>query len=373
MCVRYFERSPGTWRLRIERGRDAEGRRLFSYETVEGTADDAPRRRFELLQAHDEGTFAAPDRVTVAAFFERWVAQQLALREIGRSSAENYHLMFRCYVRDALGGVKLQKVAAGQIQGLYTELLTKQRTTGRVLSVSSVLHVHRILAAMFRAARKARLIKVNPMDEVTPPRKPKVRPKAIDAAGVATVLDALKGTWRYPIPFLDFVTGLRRGELLGLRWKDVDLAGARLHVQGQIVQYADGSLEWRAPKTESGVRVVSLPAEAVDMLRQLRRDAAEARMRGGLGGGLDDAPVFTLDGANPIRPDVVSHGFNKACRALGLATTFHGMGPPHATDLLQKVGKAGAKAVSQRLGDADTTTTLAGYQRVLEGDARGLA
>jgi integrase len=374
MRVTYIERSPGTWRLRIERGRDVEGKRLFSYETVRGTKDDAARRRFELLQADEEGTFAKPDKLRLGAYFERWVAQQLALQKITRNSAENYQLMFRTYAAQALGGVALQKVTVGQIQGLYTNLLTQPRASGRKLSVSSVLHLHRILATLFRAARRMKLLKVNPMDEVEPPRKPKPKPKALDGAGVAAVLNALAGTWREPIAFVGFMTGLRRGELLGLRWQDIDLAGARLHVRGQIVQYADGSLEWRAPKTENAVRSISIAPELVDMLRRLRVGAAERRMRAGLGGGLDDAYVFTLDGTNPIRPDVVSHGFNKVCDELGLpGFTFHGMRHTHLTELLRRVGKAGAKAVSERAGHADISTTLSIYQRVFESDDRELA
>jgi integrase len=261
------------------------------------------------------------------------------------------------------------------IQGLYTRLLTEPRREGRSpLSLSSVAHLHRLLASAFKAARKVKLIKVNPMEEVQPPRPVKAMPKALDEAGVTKVLNALKGDWREPIAVAALVTGLRRGEVLGLRWKDVELDTARIHIRGQLVEYKDGTLAWVPPKTEKGLRSISIGCELVALLRRIRIEAAEWRMRAGLGGGLEDAYVFTRDGVSPIRPDGFSKSFNQLCDAIGLPDfTFHGARHTHATELLKKVGKAGAKAVSQRLGHSDITTTLGIYQRVFEGDDRELA
>jgi integrase len=375
MHVTYIERSPGTWRVRIERGRDANGKRLFSWETVRGTKDDAARRRFEIMQAHEEGTFAAPDKLTLGKFLSRWVAQQLALQAIRRSTAENYETMFNAYVAPTLGSTRLQRVTGGDIQALYTRLLTEPRRERRPpLSLSSVAHLHRLLASAFKAARRAKLIKVNPMEEINPPRAVRAVPKALDEAGVRTLLDALKGDWRAPIVVAALVTGLRRGELLGLRWKDAELDASRLHVRGQLVEYKDGTLEWATPKTAKGLRAIAIGGELVAMLRRMRIEAGERRMLAGLGGGLDDAYVFTRDGVNPIRPDGFTKGFGELCDKIGLPQfTFHGTRHTHATELLRKVGKVGAKAVSQRLGHADITTTLGIYQRVFEDDDRELA
>lgn len=376
MKITTLERAPGVFRLRIEKGRDKDGKRQFNYETVRGTADDAGRRRFELLDAHEKGTFTAPDKITVAQFFTQWLRNRRALNKIGRSTAENYEDMFRLYVEPTLGGTRLQRVRGADVQALYTALIVEPRSNGRTLNISSVAHIHRIVATMFRAARKARLITINPMEEVEPPRAPKAKPKALEAANVEKLM-AVIGDHPLlgPLAVLGLGAGLRRGEAVGLRWKDVDLDGARLHVQGQLVQYRDGTVEWRAPKTESGVRTVSVSGEIVDMLRKLRVDAGKARMALGLGGGLDDAYVFTEDGVKPIRPNNVTHTFQYHCERLGLPLrfSFHGTRHTHLTVLLQRVGQAGAKAVSQRAGHADITTTLRTYQAVFESDDRALA
>lgn len=385
MQVTYLERNPGVWRLRIETGRSAPtadhpaGERQFSYETVKGVEDDARRRRFEILRAHEEGSFAKPDKMTVAGLlgrpvdkpkdFGHWVAQRVALGQISRSSAENYQIMLDAHVIPKLGATRLQKLTAADIQGVYTAMLKAGQ------SRATVRQLHRIVRCAFKAARKTRLIVVDPMDEVEAPRVAKSQPKAIGADDMAKIVEACEGDWKYPIAVVAFGGGFRRGEVLGLRRRDVDLAGARIHVRGQLVEYHDGSNEWMPPKTEAGVRTVAISAELVDLLRGVLRAGLEARMRGGVGGdGLDDAPVFTEDGVAWIRPARLTRGFSKLCDAIGLpAFTFHGTRHTHATMLLQRVGKSGAKAVSQRLGHSDIAVTLRVYQTVLADDDRELS
>jgi integrase len=277
--------------------------------------------------------------------------------------------MLDAYVIPKLGATRLQKLAAHEIQGAYASMLAAG------LSRSTVYQLHRILRCALRSARKTRLIVVNPMEEVEAPKGVKATPKATDAAGMAKILAACEGDWKWPIAVVAFGCGLRRGEVLGLRRKDVDLSGARISVCGQLVEYHDGTNAWREPKTASGVRTVAISPELVDVLRGVLREGLEARMRAGIGGdGLDEAPVFTRDGVTFIRPGTLSNGFNELCDKLGMpAFTFHGTRHTHATMLLQRVGKAGAKAVSQRLGHADIAVTLRVYQTVLADDDRELA
>jgi integrase len=124
------------------------------------------------------------------------------------------------------------------------------------------------------------------------------------------------------------------------------------------------------------LRTVSVSSEIVDMLRRLRIEAGRARMALGLGGRLEDAYVLTReDGESPLRPDNISDAFRYHVRKNGLPErfTFHGTRHTHLTVLLRKVGQAGAKAVSERAGHADITTTLRVYQSVFESDDRNLA
>lgn len=369
MRVTHIERAPGVWRLRVERGRDPSGKRLFSYETLRGNEEAAQRRRFEILSAHEAGSFAVPDKVTMAQFFERYVADKLALGKIGRSTAENYETIFALYVAPELGGLKLQTVRGTHIQALYTKLI--QRGT---LKLRTVEHVHRILTPAFRTARKQKLITVNPMEEVERPKPAKSKPKAIAEAAIGGVRDALRGKWFEVPALLALTTGIRRGEVCGLRRCDVDLGAGKLSVRGQIVEYRDGTLEWKEPKTEAGVRHISLSAETVELLRVYVKTMLEHRMKLGLGGWKDTDYLFTRDGTSALHPHGLTQAVKPVLRGLGLEyASFHSTRHTHATVLLKKVGKTGAKAVSQRLGHADIQTTLGVYQTVFEEDDMELA
>jgi integrase len=370
MKVTYIERTPGTWRLRIEGGRGTDGRRQFSYETIRGAKEDAERRRFEILHAHEEGTWAKPDKILFGAFLDRWVEQRRALGVICRTTAEKQEQMLRWYIKPALGGKRLQAVTGSEIQSIYTDLLTKPTRLREHLNPSVVRLLHQTLVTAFKGARKAKLIKTNPMEEVTPPPLGRrSNPKALDMAGVAKALQELRGHWLEPIAIVGFAGGMRRGELCGLKWRHVAANGTTVRVEGQVVQYYDRSLEWKVPKSESGVRNIALPPEAADVLRRLRRDAIERSMGAGFGGKIDDAYVFTRDGANPLTPDNLTGSFAEFFDAHGLPDfTLHGTRHTHATALLKAVGREGAKAVSQRLGHADVMVTLSVYQTVFEED-----
>jgi integrase len=374
MQVTYIERSPGVWRLRVEMGRGPpteehpNGERLFHYETVRGVEDDARRRRFDIIRTSEEGSFAKPDKLTVAAFLGQWVAQRLALGKIGRSTAENYKGVLDVHAVPTLGSTRLQKLTAPDVQQVYAVMLAAGLH-------ASAVHLHRVLRVAFKDALKAGLVAVNIMDRVTGPKGVKIVPKATDAEGTAKVLAACEGNWKWPIAVVSFGTGLRLGEVIGLRHKDVDLANAKLYVRGQLIQYRDGTLEWKAPKTAAGARTVAISNELVGVLRDAIRATLEARMKAGLGGaGLEEAPVFSRDGLSWIKPRDLSKSFSTLCDRIGLpAFTFHGTRHTHGTALLKRVGPAGAKAVSQRLGHADIRVTLAVYQTVFEEDDRALA
>jgi integrase len=386
MKITYIERSPGTWRLRIETGRDAQRRRLFSYETVHGNEEAAARRRFEILNANEQGNWAQPDKLTLAGMlarpaddprgFGRWTAQRLAIGQITLKTAENYQRIFDAYVLPALGGKRLQEIAGADVQALYTRLMTAP--PARKLSASTVLHVHRILVGFFGSCRRARLIGLNPMETVEAPKRARRDgpPRALDDAGIERMLDVIAGhELLAPLTIVALATGMRRGELCGLRWRDVDLSGGRINVAGQIVSHEDRSLEWRAPKSRAGTRRVSIGADVCDMLRARRRAAAEAGLRTGRGGAaLDDAYVFPRsENGDPINPDYLTRWFQRVCRRHGLPIGFHGLRHTHITALLRRVGREGAKAVSQRVGHSDISTTLSVYQSVFEDDERELA
>jgi hypothetical protein len=139
--------SPGKWRIRIETGVGPDGKRLFRYETVSGTEDDAQRRRFAILNDHDEGSFVSPDKVTFGRFFAHWLDTRLALKQISRSTKENYEKMFR-YFLQPLAGKRIQRITSQDIQQVYTAMARRGD-----LSDSTISQVHKVLTVCFKAIR----------------------------------------------------------------------------------------------------------------------------------------------------------------------------------------------------------------------------
>jgi integrase len=357
MKITLLEKSPGVWRLRIETQKNGE--RHHAYETVRGDRIAAEIRRSELLKEAEQGTWAAPDKITLGAFLQQYVAQKVALEEMGPVTEVNSLQRIRDWIAPHLGAVRLQSVTGQQLQKLYTDLLTKPGEKGKPLSTSSVASIHgSLLAPAFKAARRAKLIKVNPMEEVTPPRRGEANPKALDAAGVERLLSTATGGPLEVVLIVALGTGLRRAELCGLRWRDVDFDAATIAVEGAVVRIwrkGDASKHIRkAPKTRAGRRTVDVPPEVLDVLRPLR--------------GIGDAPVFPN-----WSPGALSAAFKRLASAAGLPdAVLHGTRHTHITHLLREVGKEGAKSVSQRIGHANVRTTLEIYQGVFEEDRKKL-
>lgn len=369
MNVTYIERVPGNWRLRVEGPRKGDGTRTFSYETVKGTEEDARRRRFEITKAHEEGSWSKPDKLTLAAFLARWVDEREAMGRISRNSAEYYRRLIAGRVLPTLGGARLQRLTGADLQALYASLLTGENA----MAASSVVVIHRILTAAFKSARKARLITLNPIDEVDAPSPGrKTAPKALDEAQLEKLARAMAGHPHENLLLFALATGMRRGELSGLRWRDYDPSRRQVTVAGQNLQYDDGSIEWRAPKTDAAIRTISLPQDIADMLVQMR--AAAAREALSAGRSIEDYSIFSPGGGRPFPPDCLTTNFRRLAAKAGLVGyTLHGTRHTHITALLKRVGKEGAKAVSRRVGHANVNFTLSVYQSVFEEDDRDLA
>jgi len=200
---------------------------------------------------------------------------------------------------------------------------------------------------------------------VDPPRAQRREMTTADADGVKRLLEAVKDTHYYPIFFTAVYTGLRRSELLGLPWGNVDLDMATLSVTDTIHYMKDGQVIIRQPKSRYSRRNVALPPALAIMLREHKAKQTEDKMALGLN--LQDSDlVFSHPDGTPIRPDTVTRAFRLYAERVGLPTTrFHDLRHTHAT-LLLKQG-VHPKIVSERLGHSGIAITLDTYSHVLPG------
>jgi integrase len=224
-------------------------------------------------------------------------------------------------------------------------------------------NIHRMLAQLLKSAVKAKLIARSPIDDVQTKVTAKRRKvQVLDEAEL--MLAYLKGHWLYMPTLLAAYTGLRRGEVLGLRWRDIDMASATLQVT-QSVEIVSNKLVLIEPKTDRSRRTVTLPDSLLRELARHKKEQAAMRLKLGLGKDAADLVSTSLEG-EMLNPDVLSEMFRLKVRAAGIkCTKFHGLRHFHITHLL----KSGVPVhvVSVRAGHARALITLDAYSHLIGG------
>jgi integrase len=278
---------------------------------------------------------------------------------------DGYTAVVRRYLSRELLETKLRDLRPQQINALYAHLLSdgrrrdRKRATG--LSPATIQLVHAVLATSLRDAARSRMIDWNPAAAVAPPsrRRSPVFP-TWSAAELKQFLLAMRDDRHYAAYHLAAFTGLRRGELLGLRWCDVDLQGSVIRVVQTLVRLANSDLHVGPPKTPRSRRVIAIDQQTVSVLTSHREHVERSRKDR-----IDEYDfVFTTGAGKPINPAVFSVRFRANVTSAGVRRIrFHDLRHTHATHALQ----AGIhpKIVSERLGHSSIEITLDTYSHVL--------
>ena len=304
-----------------------------------------------------------PTKMTVVQWLDQWLPSRRG--DLQGGTFASYQMMARCYVVPAIGPVALRSVTKARLRALYQQLTEKGSRKGGALSPKTVHNVAVMLVKVFGDAIEDRLLPgPNPAERAH--RMPTKRPDmhTWTAQQVAQFLDSVANEQSASLWWLAFTTGMRRGELLGLRWSDVDFGAAAVSVQQTWIRGSAG-LTYGGPKTAKGRRRIPIDAETVSALRVHKRAQAIERMRAG-SLWKDADLVFGREDGSPLDPDVVSSLFDRLGRQASLPRIrFHDIRHTSATLLLS--AGVHAKVVSERLGHASITITLDTYSHVLPG------
>jgi integrase len=356
------QRGKNRWQIVLDGGRAANGKRKQLYKTILGPKRLAHAALAQMHRDLQTGDFVEPNRLKTGEFLQRWLEDMRS--RVSPKTWERYGLAVRRHIIPYLGERLLKKLEPLDLTALYTHLLEGGRSKGGALSARSVRHTHVILRGALRQAVKWRLLTRDPSDAVSPPRPKRPEMRALTDAEMATLLEQAKGTRLHLPVLLAMSTGLRRSEIFGLRWCDVDFEASQLAVR-QTLQEVRKRLYFREPKSAKSRRTVALSALVLDALKRQR--AAQAAERLSLGAGYRDLDLVLAqwDGT-PWKPESISTLFRAVVRRAGLGhVRFHDLRHSHATQLL-RLGVP-AKVVSERLGHATIGITLDTYTHVLPG------
>jgi integrase len=366
-----YQRADGRWVGSVSLGYDGAGKRKrrVVYAATKGEVQAELRK---LQTSADAGTLGDASRVTVGEYLTRWL-ENTARPRIGPVTYARYEQLVRLHVRPLLGGLPLAKLRAAHVEQFYADLERKgespiaRRQAGRLLT-----------AALRHAVVGLKQIPHNPAADIPKPRAESREMHFLTEPQVRQFLDAARGKRLYALFALAIGSGMRQGEMLALRWSDIDFDAGTVAVRRSL-SVVKGEFVEKEPKSKAGRRTISVSPWVVDALRDHR-----AKM---LAEGNIAAPVFctrvgtfiektnlvrrffrpVLDKANELAAEKAGGGVP----ALLPPIRFHDLRHTHATLLLSQ-GQS-IKAVSYRLGHAKADVTLRVYAHVLPTDDAKLA
>ena len=352
------QRGKQSWQLKFDLGRDpATGKRITRLVTFRGTKREAQAELNRLLNRRNEGTYVDPTKMSVAEYLEHWLSV-----DIERRVARKTVLRHRGIIRHNI--IPLFR-ASGQCRCVSSLPFISRRqrhrdSCGAALSAQTVLHVHRTLSQALEHAVKTDVLFRNPALQVRPPRPPGREIKILTKPEIAQVLRACEGRGLYLPILVAVTTGVRRGELFGLHWSDIDLSAGRLTVN-QSLEWANGKPAFKSPKTKGSRRTITLPALTVQALKTHKTEQAAQHLRLGLG---KPGLVFTRADGKPVSLDYVSRTFGELIAELRVTPiTFHGLRHTHISH--QLMDGVHVKVVSERAGHANVSITLSVYATFL--------
>jgi integrase len=359
------QRSKGSYSIKISLGKDAAtGKYKSQWFTVQGSKKDAEKRLSELLHQRDTGAYMKPGKITLAEYLGHWLKDcQVRLSPV---TVQTYEYMVKKYLIPALGQIPLTQLRPERLQSFYSEKLSTGRHDGTGgLSARTVRYMHVTLHKALQSAVKMGMIVNNPADAVESPKPKRHEMQTMSETDMHLFLEYAKDTPYYALFYTALFTGMRRSELLALRWSDIDLLLCQLSVTRTIHQLHNGTIVFGEPKTSKSRRVVSLSPSTAIVLREHKEQQAQLRQSLGLALA-DDALVFSQYDGKPLLPDSITQAWRKLARRVGLkGIRLHDARHTHAS-LMLKQG-IHPKIVQERLGHASIQITLDTYSHVAPG------
>jgi integrase len=357
----------GSWELKFDTAHRADGRRKTVYKSFRGTRREAQAELARLLARVADGGHVDSSKLTVAEYVRVRLGQWEASEQISPKTAERYRGLLNAQIVPLpIGNRPLQKLGTADVEAWHTTLKIKGRHDGRGgLHSRTVAHAHRLLRKALGDAQRHNLVLRNVCTVQRPPKVIAKEMRVLNPEQVAALPAQLDGHPLAASALVALFTGMRRGEILGLRWGNTDLDGKVIKVRESLEETKAG-LRFKPPKSRAGVRDITLPAIVVEVLHAHRKRLLERRLMLGQGKLADTDLVFPAWDGSPQRPNSLGSLWYDLAKELDLGVSFHELRHTHASQLVH----AGVDVVtiSKRLGHSSPAVTLSTYAHLFAKD-----
>ncbi|MBD1371250.1 site-specific integrase [Hazenella sp. IB182357] len=351
------------WCFVLDIGRDPEtGKRKQKWFSGFNTKKEAEKEMVNKMNELEKGTFISSSKLTFSEYLDNWL-QDYAKGSVGPTTFQLYSTLIRTHIIPSLGAITLEQLQAPHIQRFYNNMLEKGRIDGNGgVSPAYIQRIHSVLRRSLGHAVKWQLLTRN-VALLTEP--PKVRKKEITTFEIEEVKQFLthsKDDRLYIAFVFAITTGLRRGEILGLRWKDINMETNTASIRKNLV-LVKGKPTLQEPKTNGSVRLITLPSMIMQVLKDHKKVQNQEKSQAGEAY-QDNGLIIATSFGTPVDPTNLVRSFKRILKASDLPNIrFHDLRHTHAT-LMLKQGEH-PKIVSERLGHSNTRITMDIYSHVL--------
>ena len=350
------KRSDGRWEGRYTAGRNPETGKVIYKNVLGKTQAEVKAKLKAAIEESANLDMLKAEQYTTGQWMDVWI-ENCAKIKVRPSSHQTYRGYIDNHIKPNIGDVPLNKLSSLHLQKLYKKLLAggrvdriEARDQPKGLSAKTVRNINQVISSAMDFAKDQKLISSNPTDGCALPKLEHKEMKTLPVEQLTSFLREAKESGVFELYYIELATGLRRGELLGLKWEDIDLSQGNLRVQRQIARINGEIIE--APlKTKNAYRTLPLSTDAVDVLREQRKKSGNSPY------------VFPSPTGGPISPDSILHMLHRVLKRAGLAQVrFHDLRHTFATLALQN--GVDIKTVSGMLGHYSAGFTLDTYTHV---------
>jgi integrase len=352
-------RGERSWELKFDTGRDPTGKRKVRYQSFKGTKREAEIELARLIAQNAVGEGVDPSKETIAKFFERWDRDWASLN-VSPKTLERHRQAIRLHIVPHIGALRVQKLRPADLAALYARLAREGAKDGGPLASATICYAHAVIHRALGHAAGWGIVPTNIAALVEPPSQSGDSEEVaiLTPEQIGAILTYLQGRTLRPIVSFLVGTGCRRGEVLALQWKDVDLDKGLVRIERSIEQTKAG-LRVKSPKTKHGRRNVSISPWLVAELRAHKTRQQERRLSLGMGRAPDDSPVFARWDGEIRAPHWLSQKFAQTMQELGIDVHLHALRHTHVSQLI--AAGLDVLTISRRIGHASSAITLGVY------------